>query len=169
VNIPRDLRTLTRLFEKLGAKDAKLWASSQIKEGIPQLQRYLFLRQAWRNVLEETDVTWIEREIREAERSPDGPYAGLGAALRRCVALGVQAQDLTDIARAIQAQMLFRFCYLLDDPAFTEPELSELSWGLFAEDADGKPAGPRIGSLHESVLETDPTGREMRPRQARGA
>jgi hypothetical protein len=164
VKIPRDIRKLAQLFEKFGARDAELWAGSQIREGIPQLQRFLFLRQAWRNVLEDKNVAWIEHEVREAERYPNGPYAGVGAALKRCIARGVPAQDLTDIARGIQAQMLFQFCYLLDDPAFTEPELCDFCWELFEVDKHGKPVGPRIGGLHESVLGTDPTGREMRPR-----
>jgi len=30
-------------------------------------------------------------------------------------------------------------------------------------DAQGLPVGPQVAGLHESVLEFDPTGREMRP------
>jgi len=37
---------LTALFQKLGARHPEGWARSQIKEGIPQLARFLFLRQA---------------------------------------------------------------------------------------------------------------------------
>lgn len=51
---------------------------------------------------------------------------------------------------------------LLEDPRLEEPELGELGWGLFQTDAEGNAVAP-IGGLHESVLETDPTGREMRP------
>jgi hypothetical protein len=165
VNIPSDIRKLAELFQKYGAPDPEGWARSQINEGIPQLQRFLFLRQAWRNVLEDNDVTWIDRQVRESERHRDGPYAGVGAALKRCIAKGVAAQDLTDIARGVQAQMLFQVCYLLDDPSFTEPELRDFCWGLFEVDEDGKAVGARVGGLHESVLHTDPTGREMRPRK----
>jgi len=67
-----DIDRLTALFAKLGARDAESWAQSQIEEGIPQLQRFLFLRQAWRNVLEEHSTDWIERHIEEFERYPDG-------------------------------------------------------------------------------------------------
>jgi hypothetical protein len=38
-----------------------------------------------------------------------------------------------------------------------------VDWGLFLIEESGVP-GARIAGLHESVLETDPTGREMRPR-----
>jgi hypothetical protein len=58
---------------------------------------------------------------------------------------------------------LFNICYLLDDPNFAEQELEEFAWGLFEVDENDNPIGARIGSLHESVLATDPTGREMRP------
>ena len=41
-----ELDELTRLFARLGAPDPQGWASSQPNEGILQLARYLFLRQA---------------------------------------------------------------------------------------------------------------------------
>lgn len=63
MNIPSDIRKLAQLLQKYGAPDPEGWARSQINEGIPQLQRFLFLRQAWRNVLEENDVTWIDRQV----------------------------------------------------------------------------------------------------------
>jgi len=169
MNVPDDIASLSALFEKLGAKDSKSWASSQINEGIPQLQRFLFLRQAWSNILDEDNIKWIDSQIEDAERNPSGPYAGVGSALNRVLAMGVSPQDLTDIARGIQAQMLFQICYLLDDPGFSEPELQDFSWGLFEVDEDDNPVQTRIGGLHESVLETDPTGREMRPRGEKNA
>jgi hypothetical protein len=39
-----------------------------------------------------------------------------------------------------------------------------MAWQLMRTNDDGDCLGP-IGGLHESVLETDPTGREMRPAQ----
>jgi len=151
MDVPNDTARLTQLFESLGARNAGGWADSQISEGIPQLQRYLFLRQAWRAVLDERDVDWIAREIRYSERDAAAPYAG------------VAAQDLMDIVRGVQAKLLFGLCHLLDDPGLSEPALESLAWGLFEVDEQGNPVLPRLGGLHESVLETDPTGREMRP------
>jgi hypothetical protein len=165
MNIPGDRNELTALFEKLGAREPASWARSQLEEGIPQLQRFLFLRQAWRGVVGERDTDWMQRYIQRAEENPDRPYADVGHALRRCLDRGASAQDLNDIVRGMQAEFLFGLCYLLDDPMFTEKELSDFGWGLFQVDRDGRPVLPRIGGLHESVLETDPTGREMRPRK----
>jgi len=164
MNIPSDLSELTSLFEKYGASEPEAWARSQLDEGIPQLQRFLFLRQAWRDIVREDNVDWIQREMQRARQDPDGPYAGVGQALARCVEKGVSADDITDIVRGMQAQFLFKLCYLLDDPLFPEKTLRDFAWGLFEVDDDGNPIPPRIGGLYESVLETDPTGREVRPR-----
>jgi hypothetical protein len=163
MNIPNDLAELTALFERLGARNPASWAESQIGEGVPQLQRFLFLRQAWSHIVAESDTGWMQQSIQRAERNPEEPFAGVGAALRRCLDQGVSAQDLNDIVRGKQAELLFNLCYLLNDPSFIEKELDDLEWGLFAVDVDGNPIPPRISFLHESVLETDPTGREMRP------
>lgn len=165
MRIPTDLDELTALFEKLGAREPASWARSQLEEGIPQLQRFLFLRQAWRNVVREGDTDWIQGEIQRAQQYPDRPYAGVGHALRRCLDKGVSAQDLNDIVRGMQTECLFNICYLLDDPMLTEKELVDFGWGLFQVDSAGNPIPPCIGGLHESVLGTDPTGREMRPRK----
>src|SRR6478736_1156152 len=83
MKIPSDLGELTALFEKLGARSPESWARSQLSEGINQLQRFLFLRQAWSLILREDDTDWIHGEIARAQRRPDGPYAGVGHALRK--------------------------------------------------------------------------------------
>jgi hypothetical protein len=164
LDIPTDLAELTKLFEKFGATDAEGLATSQLQEGIPQLQRFLFLRQAWRRIIDDADVSWVDRDIADTDAYPNAPYAGVGGALKRAVNKGVSRRDLTDIARGVQARLLFELCYLLDDPSFPEAELCDFTWGLFEADANDSPVAPRIGALHESVLTTDPTGRGMRPR-----
>lgn len=157
------LSALTELFRHLGAADPESWAASQVREDIPQLERYLFLRQAWRQVAGEEDTAWIERVIADAERSPNAPFAGLGRSLRSLRALGAPTETLAQLVRAAQAEVLFGICYLLDDPGVLEPEVADTAWGLFSVDEAGRPLR-RIGCLHESVLETDPSRREARPK-----
>jgi hypothetical protein len=156
-------KELTELFRKLGAPDPEAWAASQVEEGINQLGRFLFLRQTWREVLGENDVSWIQGQIGISEQNPSAPCSGIGPALQRLLEKGADPQDITDIVRTMQYQLLFRICYLLSDQGISEPELQDFSWGLFQLNSDGEIDGI-INALHESVLETDPTGREMRPR-----
>jgi hypothetical protein len=156
---------LTHLFEVAGANDPQSWAKSEVDEGIPQLARFLFLRQAWRQIVAEADVTWIDREMQLSKRSPDAPGSGLGHSLSRLLDSGANRDDLTELARTVQWQLLRRLCYLLSDPSIEEPELSDVGWGLFEVNENGKVGRPMEG-LHESVLETDPTGCEMRPKDA---
>lgn len=154
---------LTALFEALGAPSPAGWARSQLSQGIPQLERFLFLRAAWREVVRDGDTSWVDRFIADALRHPNAPYAGVGLALARLRKQGACDEDIAEVIRGMQAELLFSFCYLLDDPGMLEPEVDTVGWALFAIDADGQPLYP-IQGLHESVLETDPTGREMRPK-----
>jgi len=158
---------LTTLFRKLGAEDAESWAHSQAMEGLPQLARYLFLRQAWRQVVPEDDPGWMGRAIDNSKKRPLDPYAGTGHALARLLELGAAEEDIVDLVRGMQAELLFKLCYLLEDPGDVEPEVEEVRWCLVQTDGEGKVLDS-INDLHESVLETDPTGREMRPRQSAG-
>ena len=154
---------LTELFRRLGAPDPAGWARSQVTEGIPQLARFLFLRAAWRKVLAEGDVSWIDTTIAATRADPGAPFAGVGAALARLRARGARDEDLAEVVRGMQAATLFSFMQLLDDPGDVEPEVADLAWALVQVGPDGEVLG-QISALHESVLETDPTGREMRPR-----
>jgi hypothetical protein len=158
---------LTVLFRKLGARDPEGWARSQNEEGIPQVARFLFLRQAWRNIVPEDDGSWIEANIARSEQHPAEPYAGVGQALKKLRARGATTEELVDLVRGMQAELLFSLCYLLDDPGEVEPEVADVLWTLSQVDEEGNVLGS-IGGLHESVLETDPTGREMRPRGTAG-
>src|SRR5262245_53327918 len=107
---------LIELFRKLGARDPEGWAASELKEGIPQLHRYLFRRQAWRMIVPEDDSSWIDASIQAARSNPNQPYAGAGLALERLREKGATAAELTDLVRSMQAQLLFHLCYLLEDP-----------------------------------------------------
>jgi hypothetical protein len=157
-------KQLADLFKRLGADDPEGWAASQIREGIPQLHRFLFLRQAWRMVVsEDSGPAWIDNHVAAAERAPEAPFAGAGLALKALRARGATDAELSGLVRAMQAELLSGLCYLLEDPRFEDQEVENVAWGLFATNDEEDPTEPVFG-LHESVLETDPTGREVRPR-----
>ena len=150
---------LIALFQKLGARDPSAWARFQINENIPQLARFLFLRQAWKLVVGDNDSTWLD-EMRQA--NPNGPGGDAVAAIARLLAAGGREDDLTKLVRVMQWRLLFGLCQLLDDPGTIESEVRDFAWRLFRVDEDDRPIAIMPG-LAESVLETDPTGREMRP------
>jgi hypothetical protein len=153
-----DENTLTDLFARLGARDPAHWARSEILEGIPQLARFLFLRQAWKLVLPEMDNRWIRDE---AGADVDARGGAIGPALARLLLHGANENDLTAVVRVMQWRLLAGLCYLLDDPGGLEQEVKGIAWGLFQVDDNGRPTTV-MSALHESLLETDPTGREMR-------
>lgn len=150
---------LTALFQKLGARNPAAWARSQINENIPQLARFLFLRQAWQLVVNDKDPSWIT-ELRQVQ--PDKPGGDAGPAIARLLAAGAQEDDLTKLVRVMQWRLLAGLCQLLDDPGNIEKEVNDTAWRLFQVDESDHPIAI-IPGLAESVLETDPTAREMRP------
>jgi hypothetical protein len=118
-------------------------------------------------VCSESDDSWIERQIAHSRRQPDEAYAGVRA-LEKLLALGADRRDLVDLVRGTQAEALFSFSYLLSDPHLLSDEVEEvrdIGWALVETDAEWNPTDRGIGGLHESVLQMDPTRREMRPRQ----
>jgi len=161
---PKTEQELVALFKKLGAHSPEGWVPHVLADPEPQLARYLFLKQAWEGILGEGDVSWINESIERAKVRPTEPYSGLGLALDRLLVAGASRKDISEIARCLQAQMLFNLGYLLGGPVDEEPGLEEIDWRLFRVNEDGIPFGDPIAGLHESVLETDPTGREMRPK-----
>lgn len=164
MTIPTDAKQLEALFERLGASDPAEWAASQVDEGMPQLHRFLFLRQAWSQVIDEDDHRWMDRHIAAAKAEPAEPFSGIGLALERLLAAGVSRDDLADLVRGMQAELLFGLCHLLDAPSLEEPGLDDVGWTLVTTDERQQPTDRTMGGLHESVLETDPSGREMCPR-----
>ena len=161
-HIGTKLAQLTQLFRQAGASNPEQWARSEIDEDIPQLARFLFLRQAWRSVVSAGDTTWVDQQIAHSLAHQDAPGASLGIALQRLLKQGCSREDLTEVARTMQWELLHSLCYLLSDPSIEEADLQQVSWALVEVGADGK-FGRVIGGLHESVLETDPNGREMKP------
>ena len=159
----QQIDALAKKLAALGAPDPHGWAESEVLEGIPQLARFVFLREAWKNIVSEDDPSWIADQIARAEEHPVAPLAGIGHALRRLKARGASDEDLAEVVRGMQANFLFSLCYQLDDPNPEEPEAEGVLWALCQITEEGEVVGG-IPALHESVLETDPTGRELRPR-----
>ena len=75
---------LVDLFRRLGAPSPEDWAHSQVTEGIPQLARFIFLKQAWCNVVPEGNTAWIEDAVRSAQVGNRTTHMPGWAQLARC-------------------------------------------------------------------------------------
>ncbi len=161
-----EVKKYTAYFRAFGASDPDSCADSQVREGIPQYDKYAFLHGAWQGVVEEDDVEWIDGSIACSKQRPEEPGAGLGPALERLLASGANREDINEVVRVMQYELLFHIAYMLADPEIVDypsEELPHASWTLFATDEEGQPLYP-IDGLHEYVLSTDPSGHEMKPR-----
>ena len=90
------------------------------------------------------------------------PGGDIGPAITQLLVGGGREDDLTRVVRVMQWKVLSRFCQLLDDPGSIEKEARNIAWRLFQVDENDRPIAI-FGGLAESVLETEPTGQEMRP------
>jgi hypothetical protein len=151
-------KELSTLFRKLGAPNPETWARSQVNENIPQLARFLFLKQAWKLIIPDDDTNWISQIQQVALNKPGGDA---GEATARLLAAGADEGDLTKVVRVMQWRLLSGLCELLDDPGDIGVEVADVAWRLFQVDESDRPIAV-IGGLVESVLETEPSGREMR-------
>lgn len=145
-----DLESLTKLFAALGCPDPEGWASSQVDEGINQLGRFLFIRQAWAEAVPFDSTDWIDNILKNCPASTPS-----GAAWRRLLNSGADRGDLARIVRDAQGEVIFGICRLLDGPDQPVPGLPDFSWGLFEIDGSGQCASP-IAFVHESLFELDP-------------
>jgi hypothetical protein len=88
-------------FEALGARNPEQWATSEIKEGIPQYARFVFLKTAWEAVAPETDGRWIDNRISQSARDANAPGASAGPVLQKMLSMGFTREEITDLVRAM--------------------------------------------------------------------
>ena len=164
----------TELLRRLGAAEPADWVDDEddVSTAREQLHRFLFLREATRYMASTRDFGWIDNQLAFAERDPTGPMAGGGLAIASMLAKGVEKAEIAELVRATQAAAIFDLCYQLSGGDFDvrDQELAEqaglgpLGWALVTVDEKEEPGDMIIAGLHESVLASDPEGREMRPR-----
>ena len=168
----RSYDSLLRTFRKLEAPEPESWARGEAREGLPELARLLFLKQAWTLVVQDEDAGWMQEWLRPMR--PDEPLSSMQPALERLRASGADLADVNVIVRGMQFRLLDGLCRLLSDAGYGRPEatreaerdVDQIDWALFELDEDGQP-GRRIEGLADAVISLDPTGREMRPRKER--
>ena len=58
--IQNSIMTLEDFFERLGVAEPKLWANSQMHEGLPQAEVAMILTKAWEAIVPPDDTTWLD-------------------------------------------------------------------------------------------------------------
>jgi hypothetical protein len=156
---------LVSLLTRARVRDPELWADSELQEGIAQVARAIVLWRLWPEAIDRFagDLSWIDEAIAEGERDANAPFADAGAALSAALAAGVSREDIGKIAQSVAFSAVFSTLYRIDEGADYEFDDGP-GWVLMELDQEtGQPTGRDVGGLHESLLETDPTGREGRP------
>jgi hypothetical protein len=102
-----------------------------------------FLSALWKEVINAPlQERWIDNVIANADRGPNAPFADIGPVLRRLLQSGASRRDLSLLHRFASYEAVFQTLYLLGDPGIE---------------------GNDIEMMHESLLGSDPSGREGRP------
>ena len=138
-----ELEALTERLRRLGAPISEDWASSKLKNDIPQTARYVAMRNLWPDLIH----TWRDAEV--LTRVP---------AARALLDAGL-APDAVSKAMCVAAyQAVVGTLWELtggDQAPDGAPYVA-----LMEVDEDGNLTGREAGGLHEDLLSLDPTGQE---------
>ena len=156
---------LIKLMKRAGAPDPEVWVRSEITEDIPQGSRFLILRRLWEQTIDpwREDLSWINARIREAEAEPGEVFCDAGQALKRVTACGIDPRDLGTVARMVAYEAIFDLLSIIDEGYDPEIGKNAPGWALMELDAEQEITGRDLGSLHETILSLDPSGRDGRP------
>jgi hypothetical protein len=147
------------ILRGLGIQDAKGWADEEAK--YPCVARLLFLKALWSNVIAD-DNAWMD-EWADAKHP-------IPSAIRRMLAKGIDPDDLTDVVRDMQVELLFNVCCSLDDSAYGIEELQakipeNVEWRLAEWDGEKEKLKRPMRDIHGDFYDLDPTGRRGEPRK----
>lgn len=139
------LAALTRRMAELGAPEPDGWASSEIREGVPQQARYLVLRRIWANTL----LPWRDPGMLRRNE-----------ALAQLLDRGADQELLAEALRGVVFNAVSDVIAIIDEGCDPEAPDNAPGWILAETDGGGNVTGREVGGLHESLLEVDPNGVE---------
>jgi hypothetical protein len=123
------------------------------------------LKQAWSEIEDEKDTSWIDRYIAWGKDKTAAKtfWGRLSRSLESMRSKDVKDAEIAAVVQTAQYLLLGSVCYQLDDcdssPINVEGDWPRVRWALFQVDDNGKPL-QRIGGLHEYADSMDPSGRE---------
>ncbi|HET6990517.1 MAG TPA: hypothetical protein VFJ43_04295, partial [Bacteroidia bacterium] len=115
--------------------------------------------------LKEDNLSWVDNQIEFNYSRPGDPCSQLPKALKEMLDKNVSREAIIDLIRVIQFNTLFHVCSAIDKSF--EADTPVANWTLYEVDDDDNPKNSITG-LHESLLEFDPSGKEMEPRNDEG-
>ena len=127
----------------------------------------VFLRGVWTSIPTEEDLSWVEEEAQEPGSGE--PLGDQGPLIKDMLDKGVSPYAIARFAKLVAYNTAFNLCYHLEDPNASyedSPEEEQLEWGLFLIDPKTGMPTEQLTGLHEQILSMDPSGREMRPKDA---
>ncbi|MBT2788257.1 MULTISPECIES: hypothetical protein [unclassified Halomonas] len=128
----------------------------------------IFARGVWKCIPDEEDSSWV-KTISEAEISKE-PLGDFGAIINEMLSKGVASETIARFAKIIGYETAFRLCYHLEDPSASYDSFANdadtIAWGLFEVIPESDAPRQRLTGVHEILLSMDPSGREMRPKNA---
>ena len=150
------------ILKKFNADDPLSWVSSEMRENIPQVARFLFLHRVRSEVLNGYNLFSIPEDADfEKSLSPIARMEIGEEAYKRLIASGVNQEDLVRIARAAACSTTFKFVEMLDGISYSDFDNvpNSPNWELMeiVEENDKRELTGRIlGGLHESVWDLYP-------------
>ncbi len=151
------------ILKRFNAEDPLGWVSSEMRENIPQVARFLFLHRVRSEVLDGyfqfsvPESPDFEKSLPPLVRMKVGEEA-----FNRLIASGVDREDLVRVARAAACRTVINFVEMLDGVTFSE-ELEGLShapdWAIMEiveEKNERRLTGRILDGLHESVFDLYP-------------
>ena len=138
-----------------GAKNAEMWARSEISENIAQLARYLILHMIWPSEIDrwsDDPEAWMNEFASYRSKHPLPVFADAAEAIKRLREAGVSGNDLGALARMVAYSAAFGVLYRIDSGGIDRDGEGLPGWRLQETDSDGKLTGRNVGGLHESLL-----------------
>jgi hypothetical protein len=145
-------------LQGLGCPDPVQWARRELREGVPQLGRFLLLRHLWSEAIDawRDSLLWVENLVTDARKDPGAPFAEAGRALERLLARGADPRDIGLLARFVAYETAFSTVHALDEGYDPEHEGQLPGWGLVERDPLGHLTGRLLVRLHEDLPKLEP-------------
>ena len=146
------------ILRQFNANDPLGWVSSEMRENIPQVARFLFLHRVRSEVINGHLQFTIPENVDSGKSLSPLKQLQVGEeAFNRLVASGVNQEDLIQVARATACRTALNFVEMLDGVSYSDIDTiaNVPSWSIMEtveENNERKLTGRTLDGLHESIF-----------------